>query len=256
MIRIIISLQLLRKRNQMRVIMSKMNLTPASYWLGPVALFSIFLLNGCAGSSTEIRYDETTKTYSSPSGGIKTTIGRYDNTTANYVIAKGEGTKTFSSPQSGLKSTVGRYDNVTAHYTLRQGRASAPQSEAIKTSLGTSEKQIADLPMVLEVTDVLFEFDKWVIKEPFLPELDKWVDYFQNNPLVTAEFYGHADSTGPIMYNQKLSEKRAQAVINYLVAKGVASNRLTAKGFGESQPTAPNNTKEGRQKNRRVEVNF
>ena len=131
-----------------------------------------------------------------------------------------------------------------------------PQSEVIQTSSPPQEKQLAGSPIVIAVADVLFEFDKWVIKKPFLPELDKWVGYFKNNPLVTAEIYGHTDSTGPIKYNQKLSEKRAQAVINYLVKNGVAPDRLTARGFGESQPTASNKTKAGRQKNRRVELNF
>ena len=249
--------------------MNKMNFTPTFYRLGQAILLflSLFLLSGCAG--TETRYDENTKTYVSPQSGVKATIGRYDDATAHYTAGKDERTKTYSTPQSGVKTTVGQYDNATAHYTLRQGGSSMPQSEVIKTRSGdqsetnqpgeaktTSEKQVAESPMVLEVTDVLFEFDKWVIKEPYVPELDRWVQYFQNNPLVTADIYGHTDSTGLTAYNQKLSEKRAQAVINYLVGKGIDPKRLTAKGVGESQPAAPNDTKEGQQKNRRVEVKF
>ncbi len=201
--------------------MKKMKITSASYWLGSAALLSLFVLNGCAGSSMEVRYDDTTKTY--------------------------------STPQNGAKSTVGKYDGATARYTLRQGGTSAPQSEAIKT---ISESDVSGSPMVIAATDVLFEFDKWVLKKSYFTELDRWVDYFQNNPVVTAEIYGHTDSTGPTTYNQKLSEKRAQAVVNYLVNKGIDSSRLTPRGFGESQPKAANTTKEGRQKNRRVEVDF
>ena len=236
----------------MRAVMNKTNRTPAFHGLGPVILLSLFLFSGCAGGPTEIRYDGA-KIYSSPQSGVKSTIGQYDSATTHYIADGDERTKTYSSPPSGMKSTIGQYDNVTARYTLRQGGASVPQSEGIKT---TPEKQVADLPLVLEVTDVLFEFDKWVIKEPFLPELDQWADYFQNNPLVTAEIHGHTDSTGPTAYNQNLSIKRAQAIINYLVGKGIAPNRLTAKGYGESQPIAPNDTESGRQKNRRVELSF
>ena len=227
-----------------------------TYWIGPAALLSLFLLNGCAGSSLETRYDETTKTYTTPSSGTQSTTGQYGSRTKRYTIAKNEGSNTYSSPQSGVKSTAGQYENATARYTLRQGGTSAPQSETIKTISKTPEIVITGSPMVIAVADVLFEFDKWDLKESCFGELNRWVDYFQKNPEVTAEIYGHTDSTGTIPYNQKLSEKRAQAVVDYLVGKGVGTDRLTARGFGESQPIAPNTTEVGRQENRRVEVNF
>ena len=65
---------------------------------------------------------------------------------------------------------------------------------------------------------------------------------------------GHTDSIGTDKYNQGLSERRAASVLNYLTKTGVASNRITTKGFGESKPIADNKTKEGRAKNRRVEI--
>ncbi len=122
-----------------------------------------------------------------------------------------------------------------------------------KSAHGT---QVTELQMVLDASDVLFDFDKWVIKRDAVPELDQWAIFFKENPPVSAAIYGYADSTGPTEYNLNLSEKRAQAVVNYLVGKGVPPNRLTAKGFGESHPVAPNTTSEGRQKNRRVELNL
>jgi outer membrane protein OmpA-like peptidoglycan-associated protein len=65
---------------------------------------------------------------------------------------------------------------------------------------------------------------------------------------------GHTDSTGSDAYNQALSQRRADAVLNYLVRKGVPANRLTARGFGKSSPVASNDTREGRALNRRVEL--
>ena len=70
------------------------------------------------------------------------------------------------------------------------------------------------------------------------------------------EILGHTDNVGTDAYNQKLSEKRAQAVVDYLVEKGIDLNRIPAKGFGESHPVTGNDTPEGRQLNRRVEIKF
>ena len=65
---------------------------------------------------------------------------------------------------------------------------------------------------------------------------------------------GHTDSTGSDEYNQKLSERRAQSVHDYLGGCGMTTTAMASKGFGETQPMADNNTNEGRQKNRRVEI--
>ncbi|MGR2738579.1 OmpA family protein [Billgrantia sp. Q4P2] len=65
---------------------------------------------------------------------------------------------------------------------------------------------------------------------------------------------GHTDSTGSVSYNQRLSERRAESVGNYLAQSGVARNRLNMVGYGPSQPVATNNTEEGRSQNRRVEI--
>jgi OOP family OmpA-OmpF porin len=67
---------------------------------------------------------------------------------------------------------------------------------------------------------------------------------------------GHTDSVGTDAYNQKLSERRAAAVKDYLVSKGIPAAKVTTIGKGESQPVATNKTKEGRQKNRRVDIEF
>nr|WP_244155923.1 OmpA family protein [Desulfofustis glycolicus] len=111
-------------------------------------------------------------------------------------------------------------------------------------------------PLVLDANNILFDFDKAVIKTEFLPELDEWAGYFKTNPAARAQITGHADSTGPETYNQGLSERRAQAVVDYLVKKGIDPARLTSVGYGETMPVAPNDNRENRQKNRRVELNY
>lgn len=101
---------------------------------------------------------------------------------------------------------------------------------------------------------LLFAFDSAVIKSDFYPVLDQTKKIFDAYPTMKVQIDGHADSTGPEAYNQVLSERRANAVMGYLVNKvGVEASRLTAVGHGEMKPAFPNDTKENRAKNRRVE---
>lgn len=101
-----------------------------------------------------------------------------------------------------------------------------------------------------------FGFDNTVISAAYAPLFDNAIYVLQKNPSITVELDGHTDSTGPEAYNQGLSERRAQAVKDHLVENGIDANRLTIKGFGESQPIADNNTPEGRAENRRVGFNI
>jgi OOP family OmpA-OmpF porin len=100
---------------------------------------------------------------------------------------------------------------------------------------------------------VLFDFNKAVIKSEAHPMLDEAVAILKKNPEINVEIDGHTDNVGPAAYNMTLSEKRANAVMKYLVDQGVKAERLTVKGFGLTMPAASNDTKAGRAKNRRVE---
>lgn len=84
--------------------------------------------------------------------------------------------------------------------------------------------------------------------------LNKAADDLLANPKIKVIVAGHTDNTGDAEMNRKLSQKRAEAVRIYLIERGVPADRLSAKGFGESQPVVPNDTAAGRAKNRRVEL--
>jgi outer membrane protein OmpA-like peptidoglycan-associated protein len=101
-----------------------------------------------------------------------------------------------------------------------------------------------------------FDYDKAVIKPEYFDKLDIVAKVLKRDSKSTAVIEGHADrkAKSDKAYNQKLSERRAKAVLNYLVKDGIAANRLKAKGFGFSRPKAPNDPKAGNPINRRVEV--
>ncbi|WP_039988412.1 OmpA family protein [Vibrio owensii] len=99
-----------------------------------------------------------------------------------------------------------------------------------------------------------FEFDSATLTDSVSERLDNFVNFLNEYPQAQVEVTGYTDSSGPAAYNQKLSERRAQSVADYLIAAGIDADRFTVKGMGEENPVADNSTHEGREKNRRVEV--
>ena len=101
---------------------------------------------------------------------------------------------------------------------------------------------------------VNFEFDKATLTLNAKTILDGVADALTKRPDIKVEIDGHTDGKGSIAYNQKLSERRADSVKQYLVGRGIDAGRMSTKGFGKTQPIADNNTEEGRELNRRVEL--
>lgn len=106
------------------------------------------------------------------------------------------------------------------------------------------------------MTGVQFENGKATIKKTSYAILDQVAKIFIENPSYLVEVQGHTDNVGNYQYNLELSERRAQAVREYLVNKGVNAENITAHGYGSDRPIADNNTKKGRSQNRRVEFNI
>jgi outer membrane protein OmpA-like peptidoglycan-associated protein len=106
---------------------------------------------------------------------------------------------------------------------------------------------------VLVLRGINFASGSAIIPPDQYPILDKVVETLRANAGVRVEIGGHTDAVGTDAYNQGLSERRAQSVRNYLIQSGIEPARLEARGYGESQPVAPNTTREGRALNRRIE---
>ena len=101
--------------------------------------------------------------------------------------------------------------------------------------------------------NIFFDVGKAILRPESNSELDRLVKLMKDVPGLKIEISGHTDNTGSATINETLSQSRAEAVVTYLTSKGIASSRLTAKGYGSSKPVAPNNTDDGRQLNRRTE---
>jgi OOP family OmpA-OmpF porin len=126
------------------------------------------------------------------------------------------------------------------------GTASAPVSVAAADSTKRT----------IVLRGINFDFDKSTIKPEFEGVLDAGVEALNENPNVRVQVAGYTDSVGTDAYNQGLSERRANAVKDYLASHGVDASRLSAVGFGETNPVADNSTADGRAQNRRVELNI
>jgi outer membrane protein OmpA-like peptidoglycan-associated protein/tetratricopeptide (TPR) repeat protein len=120
---------------------------------------------------------------------------------------------------------------------------------------------IKDVPLkpirvgeVMVLKNIFFEFDSYELRPESISELEYLRDLLVKNPGLRIEIGGHTDSKGSNQYNQELSRQRARVVYQYLVQHGIDKNRLTYKGYGETQPVSSNETEEGRAANRRTEI--
>jgi outer membrane protein OmpA-like peptidoglycan-associated protein len=119
----------------------------------------------------------------------------------------------------------------------------------VKLELGIEEAKVGQS---IVLNDIYFEVGKADIDIAFSTDLDKLIQFLKDNPETRLEIQGHTDNTGSLNLNNKLSQSRANSVVDYLTKNGIDRNQLIAKGYGSSLPVADNATAEGRTKNRRV----
>lgn len=108
--------------------------------------------------------------------------------------------------------------------------------------------------LIVNMSDVLFDTGSYTLKPAAREKLAKISGVVLAHPGLKLQIEGHTDSVGTDEYNQQLSENRAAAVRDYLIEQGVPASTVTARGFGKTQPIASNDSPDGRQKNRRVEL--
>jgi len=108
--------------------------------------------------------------------------------------------------------------------------------------------------LIVNMSDVLFDTGSYTLKPGAREKLAKISGILLAHPGLTLQIEGHTDSVGGDEFNQQLSERRADSVRDFLAEQGVPVSSITARGFGKTQPVASNDTPEGRQRNRRVEL--
>jgi len=150
-----------------------------------------------------------------------------------------------------------------AEAKAQQAQVQAAQVEREKAALrGRLQQELSTVletrdsarGLIMNMSDVLFEFGKYALKPEAREKLAKVSGILLSFPELTLEVDGYTDNVGGDEFNQKLSGERADAVRDYLTSQGVSPNSIVTKGFGKDNPVASNDTSEGRQENRRVEL--
>jgi len=174
----------------------------------------------------------------------------------------------FRASKSGKEFSVTTNESGKAQILLPKGDTYQIKYKDFSEAVDYSEFKVPNQPgrftlqlnmkyepsKVFTLDNVYFDVDKATIKPSSYKQLDELVELMKLKKGLEIEIAGHTDNTGSKEHNMKLSQQRAEAIKNYLVRKGISPKRIVAKGYGDSEPIATNDTPEGRAKNRRIEV--
>jgi outer membrane protein OmpA-like peptidoglycan-associated protein len=171
-----------------------------------------------------------------------------------------------SSPQDGsyiialpLGKNYGFYAQRNGFYPSSYNldlRNINSQSSITQDIVLYSTQQILKEKVGLVINNVFFDYNSFELKPESFPELDRLAEFIKSNTSMEIEISGHTDNIGSDEFNKKLSLKRAESVLNYLVSKGIKKNLMSVKGYGATIPLVPNTNDENRSKNRRVEIKY
>ncbi|HEU4419812.1 MAG TPA: OmpA family protein [Planctomycetota bacterium] len=141
-----------------------------------------------------------------------------------------------------------------AEAAQRAAAEAAAREKKLREELSDLQARETARGIELTLGDILFDVDKASLKEGTMQRLYRLVTFLKEYPDRGVLVEGYTDSTGSESYNQSLSERRAESVRTFLTQNGIAANRVLARGYGKAYPVASNDTAEGRQRNRRVDI--
>ena len=155
-----------------------------------------------------------------------------------------------------MKSSLATIGTLILMGSLAACSSTPKQTPAPVASTPTLEIQQTPRGPLVAVDDVLFDFEKATLRAEADSVLKSAADYLNDNQHLVATIEGHTDHTGDAQFNQFLSIERARSVKDALIKYGVSASRMKTDGLGETRPVASNETRDGRQSNRRVEILF
>ena len=156
--------------------------------------------------------------------------------------------------KADLKMNVGyKFSAGAAGYGFFARAFKPDSSDAFKDRTKKIPLVALKKDMVVQLNDITFETAKADLKPDSFEELDRLIKMLEDSPNVKCEISAHTDDVGNDDYNLKLSDKRSKSVVDYLVSKGIKTERIIPKGYGETQPLVANDTDENKAKNRRVQ---
>jgi outer membrane protein OmpA-like peptidoglycan-associated protein len=208
--------------------------------LGPVARALLVLVGSAVVASCALMQTETTKSDKTRKGAI---IGAAAGAVLGKVIGEGEADEVLAGAAigAGVGAGVGAYMDR--------------QEERLAQIPGTTVERVADNMLLVHFeSDVLFAVNSATLTDVSRQTLREAAGVMAEYSKTAVVTQGHTDSTGTEEYNQRLSERRAEAVKEFLIAQGVEPARIVAVGYGEGHPVASNDTADGRSRNRRVDL--
>jgi len=195
-------------------------------------------LAGCAGMS------EQQQSTAKGAG-----IGALGGAAVGALAGGSKGAAIGAAVGAGAGAIVGNYTWSKKMEDQKRAMESSTQGTGVQVTQTADNRLKLDVP-----SDVSFNVGRADIQPNFRPILDKFAASLNENPVTTVNIIGHTDSTGSDAINNPLSVNRASSVRDYLVARGVASQRIAIDGRGSREPVADNATDAGRAMNRRVEI--
>lgn len=153
-----------------------------------------------------------------------------------------------------LRNSQDQIKNAEAERAKTLLSARSEETEQLRQQLSDLKARQTERGIQLTLSNVLFKTDSATLVPGATGNLDRLADVLKQHPDLSVEIDGYTDSTGNPDYNMDLSQRRADAVRSALVSRGIDPSRILARGYGENAPVATNDTPQGRQLNRRVEV--
>ena len=195
----------------------------------------------------------TNSSTNAPEAGVEVTVTNSAKGSSTKMLNNlGDGKFNVQLEPNSSYSIVGK----KASYLSNIGNASTEGLNRSTTLYLQLELQVQEVSTGKNIVlnNIYFATGKTSFDESSSSDLQKLVQFLNDNPALQLEIQGHTDNVGSAAGNKKLSEQRASSIVNYLIAKGIDKSRLTAKGYGSTSPIDSNANEDGRAKNRRVEM--